>query len=77
VRQQLKVLLEVAVAQQAEISASHQRSERGRARASPAHGPNLPPSQHRERGEGGGATASAVKIRLEPNRDVWNTIVAR
>jgi hypothetical protein len=52
VRQQLKVLLEAAAAQQAESSASRQCSERGRAEAPSTHGPNPPPSQHRERGEG-------------------------
>jgi hypothetical protein len=52
VRQQLKALLKAAVAQQAESSASCQHSERGRAGAPSAHGPNPPPSQHREHGEG-------------------------
>jgi hypothetical protein len=46
VRQQLKALLEAAAAQQAESSASLQRSERGRAGALSAHGLNPPPSQH-------------------------------
>jgi hypothetical protein len=64
VRQQLKALLEAAVAQQAESSASRQRLERGRAGAPSAHGPNPPPSQHREREEGGGAAASAARSRL-------------
>jgi hypothetical protein len=77
VRQQLKALLEVVVAQQVESSASCQRSERGRAGARSAHGSNPPPSQHRERGERGGAVASAVKSRLRPNRDARNTIEAR
>jgi hypothetical protein len=77
VRQQLKVLLEAAAAQQAETSASRQRSERGRVGAPSAHGPNLPPSRHRERREGGGAAAaSAVRSRLGPNRDARNTIEA-
>jgi hypothetical protein len=75
VRQQLKALLEAATAQQAESSASRQCSKRGRAGAPSAHGPNPPPSQHRERGEGGGAATSAVKSRLRLNRDAWNTIV--
>jgi hypothetical protein len=75
--QQLKALLEVAATQQQESSASRQRSERGRARALSAHGLNPPPSQHREREEGGGATASAVRSRLGPNRNVQNTIEAR
>jgi hypothetical protein len=44
VRQQLKALLKAAAAQQAESSASRQRSERGRARVPSAHGPNPPPS---------------------------------
>jgi hypothetical protein len=77
VHQQLKALLKAAAAQQAESSALHQRSERGRAGAPSAHGPNPPSSQHRERGEGGGAAASAVRSRLGPNRDVRNTIEAR
>jgi hypothetical protein len=77
VRQQLKALLEAAAAaQQAESSASCQRSERGRAGAPTVHGPNPPPSQHREHMEGGGAAASAVKSRLGPNRDAMNTIEA-
>jgi hypothetical protein len=46
VRQQLKALLEAAAAQQAESSASLQRSERGRAGALSAHGLNPPLSQH-------------------------------
>jgi hypothetical protein len=75
--QQLKVLLEAAATQQAESSASRQRTERGRAGAPSAHGSNLPPSQHRERGEGVGAVATAVKSRLGPNRDAQNTIEAR
>jgi hypothetical protein len=70
VRQELKALLEAATSQQAESSASRQRSERGRAGAPSAHGPNPPPSQHREREEGGGAASSAVRSRLGPNRDV-------
>jgi hypothetical protein len=74
VRQQLKVLLEAAAAQQAESSASCQHSERGRAGAPSTHGLNPPPSQHRERGEGGGAAASAAKSRLGPNCDAQNTI---
>jgi hypothetical protein len=77
VRQQLMVLLEAATAQQAESSASRQRSERGRAGARSAHGPNPPPSQHQDRGEGGRAVASAVKSRLGPGRDARNTIEAR
>jgi hypothetical protein len=77
VRQQLKALLEAAAAQQAESSASCQRSKRGRAGAIFAHGPNLPPSKHQGRGEGVGAAASAVKSRLGPNCDAPNTIEAR
>jgi hypothetical protein len=77
VRQQLKALLEAATAQQAESSASHQRSERGRAGAPSAHGPNPPPSQQQGRKEGVGAATSAVKSRLGPNCDVRNTIEAR
>jgi hypothetical protein len=76
VRQQLKVMLEVAAVQQAESSASHQHSEHERAGASSAHGPNLPPSQHRGRKEGSRAVASVVRSRLEPNRDIRNTIEA-
>jgi hypothetical protein len=48
-----------------------------RAGAPSAHGPNPPPSQHRERGEGGGAAASAVRSRLGPNCDLRNTIETR
>jgi hypothetical protein len=44
VRQQLKALLEATAAQQAESSALRQHSERRRAGASSAQGPNLPPS---------------------------------
>jgi hypothetical protein len=44
VRQLLKVLLEAAAAQQAESSASRQRSEHGWAGAPSAHGPNPPPT---------------------------------
>jgi hypothetical protein len=77
VRQQLKALLEAAVAQQAESSASRQRSERGRVGAPSAHVLNPPSSQHQERGEGGGAAASAARSRLGPNRDTRNTIEAQ
>jgi hypothetical protein len=77
VRQQLKVLLEAAAAQQAESSASRQRSERGWAGAPSAHGPNTPPSQQQGHEEGVRAAASAVRSRLGPNRDVRNTIEAR
>jgi hypothetical protein len=77
VHQQLKALLEAVAVQQAESSVSRQCSERGRAGALFAHAPNLPPSQHRERGEGASTAASAVKSRLGPNRDVRNTIEAR
>jgi hypothetical protein len=45
VREQFKALLESAAAQQAENSASHQRSEHGWAGAPSAHGPNPPPPQ--------------------------------
>jgi hypothetical protein len=76
VRQQLKALLEAAAAQQAENSASRQRSERGRAGGS-AHGLNPPPSQHLDCVEGGGAATSAVKSWLGPNHDAWNTIEGR
>jgi hypothetical protein len=57
VRHQLKALLEETAAQQAECSASRQCSESGRAGAPSAHSLNPPPSQHRERGEGGGAAS--------------------
>jgi hypothetical protein len=60
-----------------ESSTSCQRSERGWAGGPSAHGPNPPPSQHRERGEGVGAATSAVKSHLGPNRDTRNTIEAR
>jgi hypothetical protein len=61
VRHQLKVLLEAVTAQQAESSASRQRSEHRRTGTPSAHGPNPPPSKHQEHGEGGRAAASAVK----------------
>jgi hypothetical protein len=51
VHQQVKALPKAAEAQQAESSASRQHSERGQAGAPSAHGPNPPPSQHREHGE--------------------------
>jgi hypothetical protein len=69
VRQQLEALLEAAAAQQAESSASRQRSERGRAGAPSSHGLNPPPSQQQGRGEGVRAATSAVKSHLEPNHD--------
>jgi hypothetical protein len=47
VRQQLKALLKAAAAQQAKSSASSQRSERERAGAPSAHGPNPPPPSTR------------------------------
>jgi hypothetical protein len=77
VRQQLKALLEAAVAQQAESSASRQRSERGRAGAPSSHGPNPPPPQQQGHGGGVAAAASAVTSRLGPYRDAQNTIEAR
>jgi hypothetical protein len=77
VREQLKALLETAAAQQVENSASRKRSERGRAGAPSAHGPNLPPPQSQGHGDGVGATASAVKSRLRPHRDARHTIEAR
>jgi hypothetical protein len=77
VRQHLEALLEAAAAQQAESSASCQCSELGRAGAQSTHCPNPPPSQHRDRGEGGGTATSAVRSRLGPNRDTRNTIEAR
>jgi hypothetical protein len=77
VRQQLKTLLESAVAQQAESSASRQRSERGRVGAPSTHGTNPPPPQQQGH-EGGVATAaSAVKSRLGPYCDARNSIEAR
>jgi hypothetical protein len=76
-RQQLKALLEAAATQQAESSASRQRSERGRAGVPSAHSSNPPPSQQHGRGEGVGAAASAVKSRLGPNHDTRNTIEVR
>jgi hypothetical protein len=77
VHQQLKALLEPAAVQQAGRSASRQHSERGQAGAPSAHGPNPPPSQRRERGEGGNTAASAVKSHLGPHRDARNTSEAR
>jgi hypothetical protein len=75
VQEQLKALLEVAAAQQAESSASRQRSERGRDGALSARGPNPPPPQQGQ-GDGLGAATSAVKSRLGPHRDVRHTIEA-
>jgi hypothetical protein len=77
VREQLKTLLEAAVAQQAESSASRQRSERGWAGVPSAHGPNLPPPQQQGQGGGVGVAASTVKSRLGPHRDAGHTIEAR
>jgi hypothetical protein len=77
VREQLKALLEAAVAQQAESSTSRQCSERGRAGVPSAHGPNPPPPQQQEQGDGVRAAASAVKSRLGPHRDARHTIEAR
>jgi hypothetical protein len=77
VHQQLQALLKAAAVQQAESSASRQCSERGRVGAPSAHGPNPPPSQHRECGEGGGAATSVVRSRLGPNHNAGNTIEAR
>jgi hypothetical protein len=67
----------VAAAQQVESSTSRQHSKCGRAEAPSAHAPNPPPSQHRERGEGVRAAASAIRSHFGPNRDVRNTIEAR
>jgi hypothetical protein len=77
VREQLKALLEAAVAQQAESSASRQRSERGRDGAPSAHGPNPPPPQQQEQGGGVGAATSAVRSHLWPQRNGRHTIEAR
>jgi hypothetical protein len=75
--QQLKALLEAAVAQQAESSASRQRSEHGRAGAPSTHDPNPPPPQQQGHGGGVAAMTSAVKSRFGPNRDARNSIEAR
>jgi hypothetical protein len=42
-----------------------------------AHGLNPPPPHQQGQGEGVAAAASAVRSRLGPNRDAWNTIEAR
>jgi hypothetical protein len=76
VREQLKTLLEAAVAQQAECSASHQCLKCGWAEAPSANGPNPPPPQQQGQGDGVGAATSAVKSRLEPRRDSRHTIEA-
>jgi hypothetical protein len=77
VREQLKALLEAAAAQQAESSASCQRSERGRSGVPSAHGPDPPPPpQPQGHGDGVGPVASAVKSRLGPHRDARHTIEA-
>jgi hypothetical protein len=75
VRQQLKALLETVAAQQAESSASRQRSARDGGAPPSAHRQNPPPSWHRSHGDG--AAASAVKQHLGPNRDARDTIEAR
>jgi hypothetical protein len=77
VREQLKMLLEAAAAQQLESTASRQRSELGRAGAPSAHGPNPPPPQQQGQGDGVRAVASVVKSCLVPYRDAWHTIEAR
>jgi hypothetical protein len=77
VREQLKALLEAAATQQAEISASRQRSERGRAGAPSTHSPNPPPPQQQGQGDEVGAATSAIKSRLGPHRDARHTIEAR
>jgi hypothetical protein len=77
VREQLKALLEAAAAQQAESSASRQRSERGRDGAPSSHGPNPPPPQQQEQGGGVGAATSAVRSHLWPQRNGRHTIEAR
>jgi hypothetical protein len=77
VRQQLKMLLEATTAQQAESSASRQRLEHERAGAPSVHGLNQPPPQQQGHEGGVAAGASAVKSRLGPNRNAWNTIEAR
>jgi hypothetical protein len=41
-----------------------------------AHHPNPPPSQHQNCEDGAGAVASAIKSRLGPNPDSWDTIEA-
>jgi hypothetical protein len=77
VREQLKALLKVAVAQQAESFASRQRSERGRAGASFAHSLNPPPPPQQGQGDGVRDAVSAFKSRLGPHRDARHTIEAR
>jgi hypothetical protein len=77
VRQQLKTLLEAAVAQQAESSASRQRSESRRVGAPSTHGPNPPPPQQQGHEGGVAAAASAVKSHLGPYCDARNSIEAR
>jgi hypothetical protein len=78
VREQLKALLEATAAQQAKSYASCQRSERGRAGAPSAHGPDPPPPpQLLGHGDRVGPAASAVKSRLGPHRDARHTIEAR
>jgi hypothetical protein len=64
------------MAQQAESSASRQRSEHGQAGAPCTHDPNPPPPSHEARGEGAGAATSAVRSHLGPHRDAWNSIKA-
>jgi hypothetical protein len=66
VHQQLKALLEAATTQQAESSASRQRSERERAGAPSAHGPNLPPSQHQGVGKESGSRHRQPRVDSGP-----------
>jgi hypothetical protein len=66
VHRQLKALLEAATAQQAESSASRQRSERERAGAPSAHGPNLPPSQHQDVGRESGSRHRRPRVDSGP-----------
>jgi hypothetical protein len=77
VQQHLKALLEAVVAQQAESSASHQRSAHDGRAAPSAHHQNPSPSRHRGHRGGAGAGGLAVKSRLGPNRDARDTIKAR
>jgi hypothetical protein len=89
VRQQLKALLEAAAAQQVESSTSRQRSERGRAGAPFAHGPNpgigsegkgaVEPLRQRSRAESGPTATHGTPLRLAngPRASTATTTTAR
>jgi hypothetical protein len=76
VRQQLKALLKAVAAQQAESSASRQRSAHDGRAVPSVHHQNPSPLWHRGHEGGARGGASAVKSHLEANCNVRNTIKA-